>query len=174
MTTIVLACLLAAGTIGIVLAVAWWMTEKKLARAQALLAESQEARRAAEESIPVQRKAAVRQSRAINAGKITQDMAPLLPDWPYALKDSRQVGDPLDYIIFDGLANDAVQKIIFVEVKSGNSRMTSRQKQIMKAVEEGRVEFRLYSPETQGTATIESGSPAVNAEGTATTEASKA
>jgi predicted Holliday junction resolvase-like endonuclease len=102
--------------------------------------------KALEDSIPVQRKAAVRKSRAVNTGLITQDIAPLLPDWPFALKDTRPVGHPLDFIVFDGMENDQVERIVFVEVKSGNSRVSARQRQIMKAVEEGRVAYQVYTP----------------------------
>jgi predicted Holliday junction resolvase-like endonuclease len=130
----------------VVLAVIVLVLLAALRRATLTLDAVRAEKQALEDSIPLERKAAVRKSRAVNAGLITQDIAPLLPDWPFALKDTRPVGAPLDFIVFDGMENDAVQRIVFVEVKSGGSRVSARQRQIMKAIEEGRVAYHVYTP----------------------------
>lgn len=131
----------------------YWLHDRERIRQRNQVSALQDENRTLVASIPAQRKAAVRKSRAVNTGLITQDMAPLLPDWPYALKDTRYAGAPLDYIVFKGMDDGEVEKIVFVEVKSGGSKMTPRQRQIMKAIRDGRVEYVTYSP---GGATIDS------------------
>ena len=44
-------------------------------------------------------------------------------------------GRPIDYIIFQD------DKVVFVEVKSGNSRLTKKQRLIKSHIEAGNVEF---------------------------------
>ena len=47
--------------------------------------------------------------------------------------------DPIDYVVFDGLTIDRhVERITFVEVKSGTARESSTQRSISQAIREGR------------------------------------
>lgn len=53
--------------------------------------------------------------------------------------------NPIDYVCFDGLTIDrSVERITFVEVKSGTSKQTPAQKSIMEAVCEGRVATEVW------------------------------
>jgi predicted Holliday junction resolvase-like endonuclease len=68
-------------------------------------------------------------------------MAPVLPGFLFNPADARFIGSPLDYIIFDGLTGVSDEKnpsirIVFMDVKKGNSSLTRTQKVIKKAVEE--------------------------------------
>jgi len=46
--------------------------------------------------------------------------------------------------VFSGLTTrDRVEALFFVEVKSGNARLTGSQQSIKKAVEDGSVQFRI-------------------------------
>jgi predicted Holliday junction resolvase-like endonuclease len=55
----------------------------------------------------------------------------------YNPKDMRFIGSPIDFIIFDGIEEEREDvKIIFVEVKTGTSALTKRQKAIRKAIDE--------------------------------------
>lgn len=98
------------------------------------------------DSIPEERRKAVKQSRSVHTGLITQDFAPLLPDWPFELKDCRQVGAPLDYVVFRGMEAGEIEEIVFVEIKTGSSRTSARQRQIAGAVSGGRVRYLVYTP----------------------------
>lgn len=41
---------------------------------------------------------------------------------------------PVDFVVFDGLCNDAVQRVLLVEVKSGAPRLNARQEQLRSAI----------------------------------------
>jgi predicted Holliday junction resolvase-like endonuclease len=82
-----------------------------------------------------------RQSTAARHGQIYEQYFPLLKDYPYESKDFRFLGTPVDGVQFteDG--------IILVEFKSGTSRLSKKQKEIRKLVEEGKVRFEEYRVE---------------------------
>ena len=51
---------------------------------------------------------------------------------------------PVDLIAFEGLLKKDVQKITFIDVKTGNAALTPTQKSIQRAIDRNRVEFRTY------------------------------
>lgn len=92
---------------------------------------------------------AVRRSAAVVAGKVTEHLAPYLADFPYDPKDVRFLGTPVDLIVFDGLSAGALEQIVFVEIKTGASSLSSRERRVREAVQAGRVsweELRFEGP----------------------------
>ena len=88
------------------------------------------------------RRDAVERSRAVVTGKVSEHLAPWLGDFPYNPKDVRFLGTPVDLIVFDGLDEDALEEIVFVEVKTGPSaNLTKRERRLRDAVKEGRVRW---------------------------------
>lgn len=93
------------------------------------------------------RKDAVNRSRSTLKGKISEQMAPLLPEFPFASSDARFIGSPIDFVVFDGYTKakdekgDAVS-VVLVEVKKGKGKLTREELLIKKAVEEGKVSWR--------------------------------
>lgn len=53
----------------------------------------------------------------------------------------RFLGSPVDLVIFDGLAEGQVRRIVFVEVKTGGAGLTSRECSVRDAVEAAEVEW---------------------------------
>lgn len=88
------------------------------------------------------RQDAVNRSKAVLAGKLAENIAPYLPTFPYNPKDARFLGNPIDFIVFDGLDEGDLSEIVFLEIKSQNSRMTERQKAIKSVIEQGHVYFQ--------------------------------
>ena len=95
-------------------------------------------------------KRSVDQSRSTLKGQIAEQMAPVLPGFPYLPADARFLGEPIDYVVFNGRTNlcnnDIGQhelEIILLEVKHGQSKLTSVQRAIATAVEAGRVRFEV-------------------------------
>jgi predicted Holliday junction resolvase-like endonuclease len=75
-------------------------------------------------------------SRAVIAGQVAERFIPFMPSvFQYNPKDARFIGSPIDLIVFDGADEDDVRRIIFVEVKTGNSVLSPRQKQIKRLVQ---------------------------------------
>lgn len=90
------------------------------------------------------RKDAALRSRAVTAGQFAEQLAPYLPDFPYRPTEARFLGKPVDLIVFRGLDDGAVGEIVFIEVKSGGSKLSSTERGIREAVENGRVRFEEY------------------------------
>ena len=53
-------------------------------------------------------------SKAVIAGKVTERIIPYLPEFRYNPKDARFIGSPIDLIVFDGLDEGDLRKIVFV------------------------------------------------------------
>jgi predicted Holliday junction resolvase-like endonuclease len=87
------------------------------------------------------RQDAVRKSQGVTLGKITEHFVPYLPDFAYKPADARFLGSPIDFIVFDGLTEGEVRSVVFVEVKTGKSALTSRERRVRDAVEAGRIEW---------------------------------
>jgi predicted Holliday junction resolvase-like endonuclease len=99
------------------------------------------------ESADAIRKDSVSRSRSALKGRISEQMAPLLPEFPYSPADARFIGNPVDYIVFDGYTGvkddrDEFVSVVLVEVKKGKGKLTRREALIKKAVDEGRVSWR--------------------------------
>lgn len=85
---------------------------------------------------------AIGRSRAVIVGKVTEHITPYLPDFKFNPKEARFVGSPIDLLVFDGLDDDDLRNIYFVEVKTGRSAtLSARQRQIRDAIYAGRVKW---------------------------------
>ena len=96
------------------------------------------------------RKESVEKSRSSLKGQIAEQMAPLLPGFRYLPADARFLGDPIDYLVFNGYtgvrderARDDSLEIVLLEVKHGTSALSGFQKAIARAVQEGKVRFEV-------------------------------
>ena len=85
----------------------------------------------------------LRESRATIRGQVAEQLAPLLPEFPYASADARFLGAPVDYVVFDGLSDDDEIEVVLVEVKSGKARLSRREKRVQEAVKRGRVRYEI-------------------------------
>jgi predicted Holliday junction resolvase-like endonuclease len=96
------------------------------------------------------RRQSVQRSRSTLKGQIAEQMAPLLPGFAYAPADARFMGDPIDYVVFNGYtgvrddrAGPDDLEIVLLEVKQGSSSLSASQRAVARAVREGRVRFEL-------------------------------
>ena len=89
---------------------------------------------------------AVKRSRAVLGGQMAEQLAPFLPDFPCNPADCRFVGKPLDFIAFPGAAqNGRIEEILLIEVKTGSSQLSQREKDIRDAVASGKVRYVVYN-----------------------------
>jgi predicted Holliday junction resolvase-like endonuclease len=84
---------------------------------------------------------AVQRSQAVTAGKVHEQLIPYLPAFPYNPKDVRFLGSPIDLVVFDGLAEGELRGIVFLEVKTGASSLTSRERQVRDVILAREVEW---------------------------------
>jgi predicted Holliday junction resolvase-like endonuclease len=83
-------------------------------------------------------------------GQILEKWCPFLehpdidPDWE--AKNWAFMGQPIDYIVFDWRENKEINmadgKIVMLDVKSGKSQLTTKQRRIRDLIKAGRVEWR--------------------------------
>ena len=82
-----------------------------------------------------------KKSSEVRTGKITEQIAPFLEDYPNNPRTARFIGDPIDFVHFDE------DKVTFVEVKSGKSQLSKKQRGIRDLIKDGKVEFVIYRVE---------------------------
>ena len=93
-------------------------------------------------------KRSVNTSRAVLKGKMAEQMAPIMPEFQYLPSDAKFLGDPIDYVVFDGYSNfrdgDGTAEdieVVLIDIKSGGARLTKGQQAIAQAIQAGRVRF---------------------------------
>jgi predicted Holliday junction resolvase-like endonuclease len=75
-------------------------------------------------------------------------VVPYLPGLDIDPKDIRFLGTPIDLIVFKGLNGSGEEvEIVFIEVKTGRSVLSPREKAVKKTVEEKRVSWRVFNPD---------------------------
>lgn len=86
------------------------------------------------------RQDAANRSFGVQFGKVSEHFYPFHVKFPFNPKDARFVGSPIDLLVFDGLEeNRDYLDIYFVEIKTGKSGLSSRQKKIKEAVDQRRI-----------------------------------
>lgn len=118
----------------VLLGYALWRTRTRLARERDAHIELVDAARAEARADSRQR------AKSVNLGQAIEQFVPFMSDYPFDVKDSKFLGNPIDYLVFNGLReNDHVDEVVFVEVKSGKSGLTKRERSLRDAIDEGRV-----------------------------------
>ena len=90
------------------------------------------------------RQDAVKRSRAVIGGQFSEQLAPYLPDFPYKPTEVKFLGKPTDFIVFQGLDDKSVEKVVFVEVKSGKASLSKAERSLKSTIQKGKVEFETY------------------------------
>ena len=87
-------------------------------------------------------KARLKQSRAVLGGLVSEQIAPLLPGFPFDPGDCRFIGKPVDFIVFKGMNAQNISEVVFLEVKSGVSKSLNQQeKRLRDVIQAGRVSW---------------------------------
>ena len=94
--------------------------------------------------LPGHRKDAVMKSRAVLGGQFSEQLAPYLPDFPFAPTECRFLGKPVDLIVFKGMDEKKIDEVVFVEVKSGKSTLSASEKNLKDTIEKKRVRWAEY------------------------------
>ena len=78
-----------------------------------------------------------KKSSETRLGQISEHLAPFLSECSYDPKSMHFLGNPIDFMVFDYDQGE----IIFLEIKSGNSKESKRQKLIRDVIKAGRVYY---------------------------------
>lgn len=94
------------------------------------------------------RRDAIKRSRSVIGGQLAEQVAPFLPGFPCNPGDARFIGKPVDFIAFPGISEDnEVHEVLLIEVKTGKSNLSGREREVKRAVAEGRVRYVEYRVE---------------------------
>ena len=85
-----------------------------------------------------------KRSSEVRLGKTVENVAPFFDEWPYDPSNFRFLGSPIDGISF----ND--DEVVFVEIKTGQSRLSKSQNKIKSLVKEGKVKFITFRVNEKG------------------------
>ncbi|MBR5401055.1 MAG: hypothetical protein IK102_04510 [Treponema sp.] len=91
------------------------------------------------------RQDAVKRSNAVKGGQLAEQLAPYLPNFPCNPADARFIGKPVDFVAFPGLdQKGTADEVLLIEVKTGASQLSQREKAIKEAVKTGKVRYVEY------------------------------
>ena len=80
-------------------------------------------------------------SSAVNWGKTIEHFVPFMTKFPIPAEDVVFLGMPIDYVGFTNTESKTKCEVHFIEVKSGNAALMGKQRNIKKAIQEGRVHW---------------------------------
>lgn len=92
------------------------------------------------------RRDALARSRNVVSGKVQEHLVPFFPEFLelFNPRDARFLGSPIDFVVFAGLdEGDECRDVVLVEVKTGKSALSKRERHVRDAVEAGRVSYKL-------------------------------
>lgn len=116
-----------------------------------------------QQEIDKARRQSVEQSRHTIKGQVAEQLAPLLPGFPYLPSDCRFIGDPIDYLVVKGYtehkdhrnnANEPME-IVIVDIKHGHASLSEGQRKIAKAIETGSVRFEVIRISDEGKISVQ-------------------
>ena len=87
------------------------------------------------------RKDSNKKQRATIKGQITETIAPWSMTVVNSVSELNFLGNPIDFIGFKGMDGDGDVDIKFIEVKSGKSKLSTKQRRIRDAVKAKRIEW---------------------------------
>ena len=109
-----------------------------LGSAYVLVSQLIKARREAKEKIiEYSRLLSQKKSSEVRLGQISEKLVPFLKFFKYDPKNAYFIGMPIDYIVFED------DKIIFVEIKTGDSALSKKQNAIKNIIKNKNVEFEI-------------------------------
>jgi len=86
--------------------------------------------------------------RANIKGKVAENFAPFLQGFPFKPSECKFLGDPIDYVVFEGLDERNIKRIHFLEVKSDGAKLSKHQKhvrEIIDSLDSNKITFREFN-----------------------------
>jgi predicted Holliday junction resolvase-like endonuclease len=81
---------------------------------------------------------------AVGIGLIIEKILPAHKNFDLVPADCRFLAEPIDMIVFDGVSENKVKKITFMDIKTGGATLNTHQKQIRDAIRDHDVSWRSY------------------------------
>ncbi len=78
----------------------------------------------------------------VGIGKVVEKIVPNWKAFSFEPPDCRPLFEPIDYVVFDGMTKrQEVESIVFMDIRTGKSRLNKNERLIRDAVEDGRVRY---------------------------------
>jgi predicted Holliday junction resolvase-like endonuclease len=87
------------------------------------------------------KKNTAKMSRATIKGQLAEQMFPFAKECTYSISDMKFLGQPIDFIVYDGMSDGDVRRVVFVEIKTDTARLSPVQKSIREAIMRGDVHW---------------------------------
>lgn len=87
---------------------------------------------------------AIKRSRSVLSGQFSEQLAPFWPNFPYKATECRFIGKPIDFLVFKGMDEKEIKEVIFVEIKSGESTLSTPERRLREVIKEGKVKWEEY------------------------------
>jgi len=81
---------------------------------------------------------------AVGIGLIIEKILPAHKNFDLIPSDCRFLAEPIDMIVFDGVSENKVDNITFMDIKTGGAVLNKHQKQIRDAINDHDVKWRSY------------------------------
>ena len=94
--------------------------------------------------LKAEREDAIKRSRASLTGQFSEQLAPYMPDFPYSPTECKFLGKPIYFIVFKGADENNINEIIFLEIKSGESKLNKQEKNLKETVLQKKVKWDEY------------------------------
>ncbi len=88
---------------------------------------------------------AIKRSKRTLLGKLWEQVSPYLPKFPFRPTDMKFLGAPIDFVIFDGASENDIKRVIFLEVKTGDSKLSTQERKLKSVIEKGKVSWKLFN-----------------------------
>lgn len=85
-----------------------------------------------------------KKSSEVRLGKVAEHLSPFLESWPWDPNNFRFLATPVDGIQFTD------DEVIFLEIKTGGSKLSKKQKEIRNLVNDGKVTFKTFTVNDKG------------------------
>lgn len=67
-----------------------------------------------------------------------------MPNFPYLPTEVKFLGKPIDFLVFKGMDDKQIEEVIFVEVKSGKSKLSQHEKRLKDVIDAKKVKWVEY------------------------------
>lgn len=94
--------------------------------------------------LKAERKDAIKRSRSSLTGMFSEQLSPYYPNFPYSPTECKFIGKPVDFVIFKGADENKIKEVIFLEVKSGKSKLNKQEKNLKETILNKKVRWDEY------------------------------
>ena len=106
--------------------------EKEIGDRVADLIERQKSARTRSEQIAI----------SVGIGKIIEKILPACKNFNLIPADCRFIGEPIDMVVFDGICENKIKHITFMDVKTGRATLNDHQEMVRDAINDHDVKWR--------------------------------